>query len=174
MKRYKPLYGMTFVMLLGSIVLSLLFAIFISEWAVKGTPPAIPLTDVLSLAVICVLLLGVLLIVNLVAHALVKKWTWLDENCLIHCGTTVSLCRVTQITLHLGRIGKYTGSTPNQLAVSDGTEDADILIDRPSLPLILRLRRLCPNATFRVTGWGVYLLCPVIAVAVIVIKNLSE
>ena len=81
-------------------------------------------------------------------------------------GKNLPLHNVLSLTLHLGFFSKHRHE-PNQLAVWSGDDATHTVILRPSLPLILRLRRLCPHANFRIEGWVKYAVLPLVGFAVI-------
>ena len=159
MKKYKPVYGMTAFQFFASLMFSVVFQVILFGLIKPGfSIQTVTLAclgaggSVLAFAVI-------ILLINLVARAVTGNAVLLDDATLQHDGKTVPLAGVQSLTLHLGFMSRYR-SEPNQLAVWSGRDDTHTVIKRPSLLLMLRLRRLCKQATFRIEGWLMYVLFP--------------
>ena len=155
MKEYKANYCISLLYHVFAVMLCLIpLAIVADIYAAylgKVDFGTITLLVLACFATCCVGTIVFVILINLILRPFIKNFAILNDSSIYYGQTTLMLHEVRYITLYLPEASKRS-SKPQILTLwADNTHYMNI--KRPSIALIVQLKKWCPNAKFHVDDW---------------------
>ena len=147
MKEYKSFYGLSFIIYVSALFLTLGIC-FIPCLMILGADAYKMLPFIFAGCFLPLISAPFIAVINLIIHAIAPKTAYLDNETLTYESQTVRLNNVKYLSFYLGEY-EHRSKEPHCLTVYTN-DDEMILIKRPSFLLVSRLKRLCTNAKFSI------------------------
>ena len=155
MREYKPLYCLS--LLYGFIIILLTATPMLAVADVdmyldeKGEFGQF-LAGILQTGILLFLILiPLVLLINLVARLFTQKCVTLSDSAILYEGKMILFAQIQEIVIFLPTLSK-THSRPHSITVW-ASKTAYFDIKRPSLCLIIALKKCCPKSKFHIDDW---------------------
>ena len=92
---------------------------------------------------------AVMALANFIINRFKSPSTFVDGKKIMHDGRSIELDRIKYVTLYLPELRSRTSASRQELSLY-ASEDEHVVIKRPSLSLIMHLKKECKNARFEI------------------------